>query len=633
MSENNWPSPTEEQLSQLGISRIDSKSAPAQESKAESNWPSPTKDQLDEMGIVPENEGVIDAINRKIRSIPSTTLDTVKDFGTGTLQGATMGFSDELGAAFDANLRVDSKESWLDSYRKNQKRREAANEKAYDRSPIAANVGDLGASVLMPTGILGGAKALAKAGKLTKLERMLNPASSLGKIAATGAEVAAAGGIAGAGYSRGDLGDGSDKLVGDIGTGATLGGLLGAAGEAIGQGASKVKNYVTETAKDSRDYDKIKRAYDLGTEGKKLLGKNAEKETRTALEQTVKPVGEAIMKGRSNISSQVGEEIAKATDTFSKDQVMNNFLQSISEEERLLPGFAEKIENIASILPETMSVKDLKSKVDNLYKLAESGKLPPELAAYIYDFNKSATSLYPEAVRNKLGSLKSFAEGVGEQFLDQPGQKIQDMNNKWGTQKTAEYVADKIKDTILKAERSGAGEVPQDARLKLDKVLEYIKSNPEIIKESGFEDIMPMIEAAQSAAMNANIAGSASAKGINNGALMDVVNRVIGFGASTSEGGTLQRANLFGRANKVLQGVTPSNKATGTLAGKALVSIKDIYSLPVDKMIELGAKIGGAKGEALTQAVKTGNEIKKRAVLFAIAQDPKMRQFFSDGEE
>lgn len=151
--------------------------------------------------------------------------DTLDDFLTGAIQGATFGFSDEIGAAIDilrGKAPADAK-TMMEAFRVLQKAREGEIEKAKERSPMAVLSGELvgGFAVPIPGALSAGA---GKALKITPALQKLGFGEKLAEHVGSGTAV---GGLAGLGTSRGTLEGSPGEVLGDVGIGGAFGGALG----------------------------------------------------------------------------------------------------------------------------------------------------------------------------------------------------------------------------------------------------------------------------------------------------------------------------------------------------------------------------------------------------------------------
>lgn len=156
--------------------------------------------------------------------------------GRGLLQGASMGFSDELSGAIDALFTKKTYQQGRDEARANNAAAQQAHPYLYGGSELAGGV----AGALVPGAAL--AKGAALAGEGTALARGLGGAAKLAGLATgaapegvglanVAARSALAGGVAGLGGSNAGTLAGAAK---DVGVGAAAGGVVGGVLHGIG---------------------------------------------------------------------------------------------------------------------------------------------------------------------------------------------------------------------------------------------------------------------------------------------------------------------------------------------------------------------------------------------------------------
>lgn len=169
------------------------------------------------------------------KRVEASQPDTLDDFLTGAIRGGTLGFSEEIGAALDilrGRAPSDAK-SLSEAYNLLRKQREAENEAAVERSPIATTAGELIGGFAVP---IPGAMATGL-GKVTGLEKLLSAIGFKGKSLGHISSGAAVGGLAGLGTSKGSLTEEPGEVAKDIGISALGGGALGLG---LGTAADKV---------------------------------------------------------------------------------------------------------------------------------------------------------------------------------------------------------------------------------------------------------------------------------------------------------------------------------------------------------------------------------------------------------
>lgn len=152
-------------------------------------------------------------------------LETLQDTGRGVLQGATLGFGDEIAGGLGAAGQAIKKLSLSDvvsDYVSNRDSERKANEEAKTRSPIAYGTGQVGGAV----------------------------ASSLVAPGAGAAKIAAMGAAEGLGSSNADLttGKGAFDAALDTAKGGATGFIAGKAGELLAPAGNAVKTGLEEVA-------------------------------------------------------------------------------------------------------------------------------------------------------------------------------------------------------------------------------------------------------------------------------------------------------------------------------------------------------------------------------------------------
>lgn len=170
------------------------------------------------------------------KRVEASQPDTLDDFLTGAVQGATFGFSDEIGAAIDilrGRAPADAK-TLTEAYRVLQKAREAENEAARERSPMATTAGELIGGFAVP---IPGAAATGL-GKAMGLEKLLATIGFKGKMLGHATSGTAAGMLAGLGTSKGAIEEDPTQILKDVGITGAIGGGLGIG---LGTAADKVK--------------------------------------------------------------------------------------------------------------------------------------------------------------------------------------------------------------------------------------------------------------------------------------------------------------------------------------------------------------------------------------------------------
>lgn len=148
----------------------------------------------------------------------------VESFLHGAGQGATLGFSDEGYGGIRAAFDREADEEFGEAYERHRDEYRQTLDESREDSPWAMGIGEVGGGFL--TGGVGGARALG--------------ATGLRQLAGVGA---AAGGVAGAGFSEADTAGG---VAIDTAIGAGAGGVLGPVVGGLGKGGQAIYNKVRE---------------------------------------------------------------------------------------------------------------------------------------------------------------------------------------------------------------------------------------------------------------------------------------------------------------------------------------------------------------------------------------------------
>lgn len=239
-------------------------------------------------------------------STPSEAPSKLESAVRGGVQGATLDFADELTGGAEAVYETvagdDKARDFFKNFQKYQKESDAKYTAAQEENPWSYGLGGVaGGLATMPfTGGLGAAKGAATA---------IKTGQGLGKAAGVGLKAGALTGvISGAGASKSNLTEDPMQVIQDAGTGAALGGAIGAGlpivgksakgvydgGAAVAKGVGEVGKYA---AKKIPGVDMLTNAYKLGKKGLDLSKDNAQKVlTKMAEEDYASPILETIRK-------------------------------------------------------------------------------------------------------------------------------------------------------------------------------------------------------------------------------------------------------------------------------------------------------------------------------------------------
>lgn len=150
----------------------------------------------------------------------------VESFVRGAAQGASLGFSDEIGGALESVFTSKT-------YRQARDEARSANKEAQEQNPWTYGAGGVAGGVA--SAFVPGLNVVKAGGAVLGAKSLLAGAGAAAKV---GAKLGALGGIGG---SEAELGEGElGKLAGDAALGAGLGGLAGVGGQVLSNAVGKV---------------------------------------------------------------------------------------------------------------------------------------------------------------------------------------------------------------------------------------------------------------------------------------------------------------------------------------------------------------------------------------------------------
>lgn len=301
----------------------------------------------------------------------SDVLQTLGDGARGAVQGATLGFGDEIygGAAAAKDLLTGQTDvaHLGDSYRSSRDEARANNKIAEERSPVASAVGNLAGGLgtaLIPGGQASAAANTAKsAGTIAKLLASIKATEAAGGLAGAALTGAKIGTAAGLGTSDADL------TKGDVG-GAAVDTALGGAGGAVAgsllhggiQAAKGVKNTAgsaLDFLKDTSIGERIQKSFGHGLDGKNFLTKSAVDDAEQGIIDSAKKVGVGVKEANQTAGKEIGAAKKNLSDSGAQ--------YDIEEQVKKIQAVIKKLEN--SDDPSAQDdVKFLNNYMENLIK-------------------------------------------------------------------------------------------------------------------------------------------------------------------------------------------------------------------------------------------------------------------------
>ncbi len=248
-------------------------------------------------------------LNEKVAELPEeeSSVSPVESFTRGGLQGATLGFADELVGAGETGLDVatgktePSFEDLVKTYQKHRDESRSAFKKAEEANPLTYMGGQFTGGIA--------------------------PVAASGGLGAGIQGAARLGGLAGAGTSDMDL-TGSDnvadKLKG-LGSDIAIGGASGAALASIPAGISALKNKTLPGQLFTKELS-----------GNRIVGEKARRDLGEELVKNAGDIGQDIQKAMNDAAknkTDILEELTKAGKKYSIDDIQ----QALAQGEKALP--------------------------------------------------------------------------------------------------------------------------------------------------------------------------------------------------------------------------------------------------------------------------------------------------------
>lgn len=597
--------------------------------------------------------------------------------GSGAAQGATFGFSDELGAGADVAKDLLTSNPQAKKWREYQKIRETANmtdQAAHPGAYLAGELaGGLAATPLMPE--LGGAKAVSALGKLSpeiaaflakstpeamaikealqagKIApeaaelalKMAPEAGSMVKIAGAGTKMAIEGAPAGAlyglGSSENDMSN-PEALAKDTASGAAMGSL---GGLAIGTAAQSGKEAIKGAGNLAQKYDftrKLGQAFDLGGEGITFDSSAGKNKVAKLAKDIPNEITNQIMKVDQELGQKVGDSLLNAEKAGVRINIDPELKASADETFKI---FADN--------PMLLNTMDPKSKA-LLIKVGQSGvgDLSPlearALKDTFYDLSDRLNGLNSDVanisrqrghalaqsldnqIKNQIPEYKlaasqfsQFRSSIPETLL-QPGLPSELRTKQLGSLKNKETALYKAASHVFgDAHMPGSSTVngPRAAMGELGENLQKLeKSNPAAVKGLGgsAEDVAKKW---QTQADRMAVLKQSQGVEPHEGLKKTIVGQVIGSG----EGFTYNMANRAGRISKSIGQSAPVKASARAFAAGN------------DSLMQLASHLKTTKGgqplgEALEKALNNKDEMAKNAVLFKMLQIPEYRNMLRD---
>lgn len=574
----------------------------------------------------------------------------------GAAQGATFGFSDELGAGLDVAGQVVSGKQGLDGlsakWRELQKTREAANKALEEESPWAYGVGELtgGLASAVATPGLTAAKVATGGGKLLGVgaETLLagKTGSKLANITGKGLNLGVQGLLPGAAYGLGSSEADISKpleLAQDTASGATMGLIGGAALGASGQVGKETLNVGKEIVKDSDFLRQVGSAYDYGKKGLNLGSSKTQDKISLIPGQRAEDLVNKIFQVDEMLGQKVGSSLENAQLNGVKvnvDPELQSAFQNITTTlfidnptlgQILDPKSTKLLKTIGQQELGDLSPVEARALKDELFNLSD------KLAGYNSDqanFAKNtAKNIAISLDKNLKASIPEYQQAAKEfeQFrrlvpesIISKGTPSQFNQTYVGSLKNPELkLYDASKELLKKAKLPGEAAAPDRASF------EILRRNLEELQR-----LNP--KAAQALGGGADKINAKLGKQADE---LAMVRQAMGFDPQEGPKGVVTGAvsGLISTGRGIP--ITAANK-TGLIAqSKPVKTIQKVFNATDDQLMQLAGKLKGSPateimGNSLEVALQNKNDTVKKAVLFKLMQIPEYREMLSDkGDE
>lgn len=583
----------------------------------------PTDDELKILGVSNQKNE-----NTKEDENLSPTMENLHDTAAGIGQGATLGFGDEaLGALQATGEKIKgNKADWTELYRQHQKENQADWEKMKNRSPWATGLGELAGGFLLPGGAITAAEGAA---------------GKLGVAAGLGA-------LSGIGNSKGSLenADQAKQLAEDTGIGGTLGTAVGAAAPYIGKGAGALKNKINEMISDVPYANIYRNAIQQGLKsGQTYFGTNVEQGIENLTNAKTSDILGRLESGAGTGNDVFNKFLSGTKVEFSPESqsALGDYLKVLERSPVSDTDAGKKsIDLVKSMMAGDVDAQTIKTLEQQAY--SKFMNADPALKDIYGNFGLALkqglkdTPGYNEAFNAWQMPRKAGEALIGKNlpsnYTVQPADPNADIlqklipSDRWGAY-TPEEKAAGIKNVLEKlAAPKGIGTEERGSFQKFQDQLTELQKNPEgqkVLQNMGLFN--PDADIGQA------FAGANSAKTPPN-PMSDFIK---GIQQQGTQEATLQRIQGKGSfANNTTIGgqlnSTALNSASVAAAGLGNLSkpIRYLYNMGDSQLQSIAQNISQIPGlqsigNALSKALTNKSTIAKNAVLFTMAQNPKIR--------
>jgi hypothetical protein len=585
------------------------------------------------------------------------------DLGLGAAQGITLGGADELeGGVRALGAKLSGEDADLvELYRQYQELSEKKYKQAEERSPWLYGAGNIAGGVALAP-LTGGAGLAAAGTRVAVKEAMkqggkMAAAKALGKAALKDALVAApAAGVYGSLASEHDVIGASgeekmknleDSLV-SAGLGGTISGTMGL--------AANLAPVAAESAKKAKDSllegplaRLVKSAYRKGEEGINLGNENLRNKLFAESGDFADELSGIIGKGDDAMGAAVGQSIEDATAKGVTVDISRAFddvdLAQILDDNAGLkfdPKIKKALQAIVSNENQTVTPNQARAIKDQMNKIlglleGDNSFLANSTRDTVAKFNRGVDNALKNAIpeyRDAAQKFAQFRQSTSEQIMagSTPAEKSGIMFGK--TKKAEQKLRDAIEDLVHGATKEGSGGQGTSKaawhRVQ-EKLLQLEKNNPEAFARMG-TDAKSLIQKIKTASDDSALIQTYSQQNPRSSIPKNPQDVLTSFGGSAN-------SKLLGFANKMGYWKVPEKVGAAATALPKLTK-KVLFDMPLDGLAAVATPFAESTnpqakkyGEALLRAINNKDQVAKNATLFAIMQNPNLRQMLNLEEE
>jgi hypothetical protein len=405
----------------------------------------PSQEEIDDAMFAAPTEDELKSISPTPSETPpeKRNYDMGESFTKGAVQGATMGFGDELSGALNSGMdktqallnklglaspspsQVDEQlrqkgfsGDLLDKnktmYTEGRDVARAENKEAESQNPgsyIGGNVAGGLATALIPGAV--GSKLLTPVGNVLK------GSGTAAKIGNSAINALPIGALVGAGMSESNDVSG---LAQDVATGALTSGVASGALTGVGQGVGKIANKTAQVVEDK--FPSVYRAFKKGEEGITTYGKEFADETNTKLQDITGKVRDFVLGKRNEVS----QKTAKTIDTLGK-QINDVESDIVNYHKNLMEKSGERFEKSKLGSAKQIELKLLQQK-QNIGKTFDTIDQQLDDSGILFNNNDKISKLGETLQDNGLmPDQAQYFQSKFEPFLKKGDLNIQELRN------------------------------------------------------------------------------------------------------------------------------------------------------------------------------------------------------------